>query len=120
MSGKQTRQRDDTGEGNLEIIPPTKLLVMAKETAAWAGLSTTPKRLFCSAGRHRGRRLVGLIPFQAVAWSVLAATLSLVGSRRDKLGFVPQDWSQCVCHRSQPRVGSTVGRKRSKKHSCHP
>lgn len=75
-------------------IPPTKSSGKAKEPAGWAGLSTSPKGLFCSAGHHKGRRLVGFIPFQAVAWSVLAVTLNLVGSRRD-LGFVPGAWSQC-------------------------
>lgn len=78
---KWTKQRDDGGDGSLETIPPMKSLAMAKEPAA--GLSTSPKGLFCSAGPHRGRRLVGLI------LAVLAATLSPVGSRRD------QPWSQC-------------------------
>lgn len=51
----------------VETIPSAKSIGKAKEPAGWAGLSTSPEELFCSAGHPRGRRLVALIAFQVVA-----------------------------------------------------
>lgn len=73
-----------------------KVISEGKGACSMGRFEHKPKGIFLLCRTSQGKEAGGTHPIPgSVAWSVLAATLSLVGSRRDQLGFVPRAWSQC-------------------------